>query len=102
LRKNGLLTVHFPKKEEFKDAFLMFYQPKKMFAGHINVLGGPHVARGPDVAQACSIPCTPKRKSTCAKAAHKMFVKLTSYQPRILRDLSQYVPCKKRCSSILI
>jgi len=24
-----------------------------MFAGHINVLGGPHVARGPDVAQAC-------------------------------------------------
>ncbi len=25
-----------------------------MFAGHIKVLGGPHVARGPDVAQACS------------------------------------------------
>ncbi len=23
-------------------------------AGHIQVLGGPHVARGPDVAQACS------------------------------------------------
>ncbi len=25
-----------------------------MFAGHINLLGGPHVARGPDVAQAWS------------------------------------------------
>jgi hypothetical protein len=25
-----------------------------MFAGHIKVLGWPHVARGPDVAQACS------------------------------------------------
>jgi len=25
-----------------------------MFAGHIKVFGGPHVARGPDVAQACS------------------------------------------------
>jgi hypothetical protein len=25
-----------------------------MFAGHIKVLGGPHVARGPDVAQAWS------------------------------------------------
>ncbi len=25
-----------------------------MLAGHIMVLGGPHVARGPDVAQACS------------------------------------------------
>ena len=24
-----------------------------MFAGHINMLGGPHVARGPDVAHAC-------------------------------------------------
>ena len=24
-----------------------------MFAGHTQVLGGPHVARGPDVAQAC-------------------------------------------------
>jgi len=23
-------------------------------AGHIKVLGGPYVARGPDVAQACS------------------------------------------------
>jgi hypothetical protein len=28
-----------------------------MFAGHIKVLGGPHVARGPDVAQACSNCC---------------------------------------------
>ncbi len=26
-----------------------------MFAGHIKVLGGPHVARGPDVAQASAI-----------------------------------------------
>jgi len=25
-----------------------------MFSGHIKVLGGPHVARGSDVAQACS------------------------------------------------
>jgi hypothetical protein len=25
----------------------------KLFASHIKVLGGPHVARGPDVAQAC-------------------------------------------------
>jgi len=24
-----------------------------MLAGHIKVLGGPHLARGPDVAQAC-------------------------------------------------
>ena len=37
----------------------MSYQPKykfrrlkKMFAGHIKVLGRPHVARGPDIAQA--------------------------------------------------
>ncbi len=27
----------------------MCYQTKKMFAGHIKVLGGPYVARGPDV-----------------------------------------------------
>ncbi len=27
-----------------------------MFAGHINVLGGQHVAHGTDVAQACSMP----------------------------------------------
>ena len=26
-----------------------------MFAGHTQVLGGPHVARGPDVAQAWSM-----------------------------------------------
>ena len=32
----------------------MLYQPKEMLAGHIKVFGGPHVARGPDVAQACS------------------------------------------------
>jgi len=32
----------------------MFRQPKKMFVGHIKVLGGPHVARGPEVAQAWS------------------------------------------------
>ncbi len=30
----------------------MFYKPKKMFTGHTKVLGGPYVARGPDVAQA--------------------------------------------------
>ena len=41
----------------------MFYQPKylfrelkKMFAGYIKVLGGLYVARGPDVAQAVSVP----------------------------------------------
>jgi hypothetical protein len=27
-----------------------------VFTGHIKVLGGPHVARGPDVAQACPRP----------------------------------------------
>jgi len=27
----------------------MFYKPKKVFAGHINVYGGPPVSRGPDV-----------------------------------------------------
>ena len=32
----------------------MFYKPKQIIAGHIKVPGGPHVARGPDVAQACS------------------------------------------------
>jgi hypothetical protein len=30
----------------------MFYKLKKVFAGHIKVLGGPHVARGQDVAKA--------------------------------------------------
>ncbi len=38
-----------------------------MFAGHIKVLGGPHVARGPDVAQAWSIAMIPNRGA----AAHK-------------------------------
>jgi len=33
----------------------MFYQSKTMFAGHTKVLGGPYVARGPDVAQAWSM-----------------------------------------------
>ena len=28
-----------------------------MLAGQIKVLGGPHVARGPDVAQACTKDC---------------------------------------------
>jgi len=43
----------FYQNKHLKRHFLMFYQYKKMFAGHIKVLGGPHVARGPDVAQAC-------------------------------------------------
>ncbi len=30
-------------------------ESKKVVAGHIKVRGGPHVARGPDVAQACYI-----------------------------------------------
>jgi hypothetical protein len=38
----------------FKEAFLMLHTPKKMFVGHIKVLGGQHVARKTDVAQACS------------------------------------------------
>jgi len=29
----------------------MFYPPKKMIAGNIKMLGGPHVARGLDVAK---------------------------------------------------
>ena len=31
----------------------MLYQLEEIIAGHIKVLGGPHVARGPDVAKAC-------------------------------------------------
>ncbi len=31
----------------------MIYQPKNLLAGHIKVLGGPHVARGPDIAHSC-------------------------------------------------
>ena len=46
----------FSKKKHFKRGILMFYQLKKTFTGHIKVLGGPHVAREPDVAQACSTP----------------------------------------------
>ncbi len=34
----------------------MFYPPKKMFAGNIKMLGGPHVARGLDVALAFYTP----------------------------------------------
>jgi len=30
----------------------MFYKLKQVFSGRITVLGGPHVARGLDVAQA--------------------------------------------------
>jgi len=37
-----------------------------MFVGHIKVLGGPYVARGPDVAQVCSRPSLP----LVAKIAH--------------------------------
>jgi hypothetical protein len=32
----------------------MFYKLKKVFAGHIKVLDGPHVTGGPEVAQAWS------------------------------------------------
>ena len=30
----------------------MLFQPIKLFESHIKVLGGPHVARGPNVTQA--------------------------------------------------
>jgi hypothetical protein len=40
------------RKKAFEEALLMLYQPEKMLAGHIFVLVGPHVARGPDDAQA--------------------------------------------------
>jgi len=40
----------------------MLYQPKKMFAGNTKVLGGPYVARGPNVAQAWLIALTPIAK----------------------------------------
>jgi len=43
------------QKKHLKRHFKMFYQPKKMFAGHIKLHGGPHVARGPEVAQAGTI-----------------------------------------------
>jgi len=57
----------------------MCYQPKTMFVGHIVVLGGPHVARGPDVAQACStmFACKNIVKSTGAKTACRTLMKLT-------------------------
>jgi hypothetical protein len=51
LRENGLIAIHFLKRGILKEAFLILYQPEK-FPGHIKVLGGPHVAHGPDVAQA--------------------------------------------------
>jgi len=39
----------FSKQKHFERGILMFYQFKKTFVGHIKVLGGPHVVRGPDV-----------------------------------------------------
>ena len=51
-----------------------------MFAGHIKVLGGPHVVHGPDSAQACKLYVKPQieqRKSTDTKAVNKMMVKST-------------------------
>jgi hypothetical protein len=42
-------------------------------AGHIKVLGGPYVAREPDVAQACSIPI--RCKSIGGKSCSKMYYK---------------------------
>ncbi len=51
-KKNVLLAVHFLKRNISKDIFQYFINLKKIFAGHIKELGGAHVARGPDVAQA--------------------------------------------------
>ena len=45
LRDNGLSAVRFLKRIILR-AFLMFYQPKKNFAGHIKVLCGPYVPAG--------------------------------------------------------
>ena len=47
-------------------------------AGHIKVLGGPHVARGPDVAQACLKP----------NNLNKVFAKLS-----LTKFLIRTVPC---------
>jgi hypothetical protein len=44
----------FSRKKHSKRGILMFYQLKKTFAGRIKVLGGPHVAHGLDIAQACA------------------------------------------------
>jgi len=54
LQKKWAYSCPFHQNKHLKRHFLKFYQSKKMFAGHIKVLGGPHVARGPDVAQAWS------------------------------------------------
>jgi hypothetical protein len=43
-----------PLKEASHKAFFNVYQSKKMFAGHIKVIGGPRMACGPNVAQACA------------------------------------------------
>ena len=55
LRENGLLAVRFFSKRTILRGIFMFYQPKKLFMGHIKVPGGLHVARGPNVAQALSL-----------------------------------------------
>jgi len=47
-----------------------------MFADHIKVLGGPQVARGPDVAQACYRGCPHYLKSL------EMFVVWLFYEPQ--------------------
>jgi len=64
----------------------MRYQPKIMFASHTKVLGGPYVARGPDVAQAWTRQQLSLAvwignylsKEISAKAACKMMVNMTS------------------------
>jgi hypothetical protein len=50
------LTVHFLKKRHFKWHFKCFISLERMFKGHNKMLGGTHVARGQDVAQACTRP----------------------------------------------
>jgi len=53
LRENGLVTVYFLKRSILMRHFNVL-STEKTFAGHIKVLGGPNLARRPDVAQAWS------------------------------------------------
>ena len=51
--KNGILAVRFLKRSILRGILDVSSNLKKIFAGNIKVPGGPHVAHGPEVAQAC-------------------------------------------------